>query len=125
MLQADGGTRTAAITGGYVAVELAVQTLIKAGKLESSPIRRPICAVSCVVSGGEVLLDPDYPEDRDAEVDMNFVLTEGMKFVEVQGTAEGEPFDQDTLNKMTELAAVGAGQLFELQQSILSPDFSP
>jgi ribonuclease PH len=119
VIQADGGTRTAAITGGYVAVELAVESLLKRGKIKMSPIRRPICAVSCVVSGDQVLLDPDYLEDRDAEVDMNYVLTEGMKFVEIQGTAEGQPFDQEALTKMSELAALGARQLFEIQQEVL------
>jgi ribonuclease PH len=117
VLQADGGTRTASITGGYVAVELAIKKLIGQGKLEASPIRRPVCAVSCAVFEDEVVLDPNYIEDSGAEVDMNFILTAGDKFIEVQGTAEGEPFDQQLLSEMISLAKSGARQLFEIQQA--------
>jgi ribonuclease PH len=119
VLQADAGTRTASITGGWVAVELAIRKLIAAGKLPQSVRRRPVCAVSCVIAGGEVLLDPDYPEDRDADVDMNFVLVEGGDFIEVQGTAEGAPFGPQALTDMLSLAQRGAGQLFEIQKEVL------
>jgi ribonuclease PH len=119
VLQADAGTRTAAITGGWVAVELAIRKLIASGKISQSMRRRPVCAISCVVSGGQILLDPDYPEDRDADVDMNFVLVEGGDFIEVQGTAEGEPFGQKALSAMLSLAQRGAVQLFEIQKEIL------
>jgi len=118
VLQADAGTRTASITGGWVAVELAIRKLIAAGKLPSVR-RRPVCAVSCVIAGGEILLDPDYPEDRDADVDMNFVLVEGGDFIEVQGTAEGAPFGPRALTDMLTLAQHGAGQLFEIQKGVL------
>jgi ribonuclease PH len=119
VLQADAGTRTAAITGGFVAVELAVRKLIASSKIPESIRRRAICAVSCVVSGGEILLDPDYPEDRDADVDMNFVLVEGGDFIEVQGTAEGQPFGTKILSEMLSLAQRGAGRLFEIQKEVL------
>ncbi len=119
VLQADAGTRTAAITGGWVAVELAVRRLIAVGDLPQSLRRRPVCAVSCVLSGGEVLLDPDYPEDRDADVDMNFVLVEGGDFIEVQGTAEGRPFGPEILSEMLSLARRGARELFKIQKEVL------
>jgi ribonuclease PH len=120
VIQADGGTRTAAITGGYIALELAMQKLIKEGKLERSAIIRPICAVSCVVVDDTVVLDPDYSEDHRADVDMNFVITENNEFIEVQGTAEGKPFSQDTLDQLIRLAHLGADQLFKIQQGNLS-----
>jgi len=119
VLQADAGTRTASITGGWVAAELAIRKLIASGRVAPTIIRRPVCAVSCVISGGEVLLDPDYPEDRDADVDMNFVLMEGGDFIEVQGTAEGKPFGTQALVDMLSLAQRGAKQLFEIQKEVL------
>ena len=119
VLQADAGTRTAAVTGGWVAVELAIRKLIASGKVPQSLRRQPVCAVSCVVAGGEILLDPDYPEDRDADVDMNFVLVEGGDFIEVQGTAERKPFGPQALADMLSLAQRGAGQLFEIQKEVL------
>ncbi len=119
VIQADGGTRTAAITGGFVAVELAVRTLVASGKLPVSPVKRPVCAVSCVVIDGQVLLDPDYSEDSAADVDMNFVMSGENEFIEMQGTAEGEPFDKSLLDGMIELARLGARRLFEAQQGIL------
>ena len=102
-----------------MAVELAIRKLIASGKVPESISRRPICAVSCVVSGGQILLDPDYPEDRDADVDMNFVLVEGGDFIEVQGTAEGKPFGPQALSDMLSLAQRGAGELFEVQKEVL------
>jgi ribonuclease PH len=119
VLQADAGTRTAAITGGWVAVELAIRKLTASGKLPQPLRRRPVCAVSCVVANGEILLDPDYPEDRDADVDMNFVLVEGGDFIEVQGTAEGRPFGTEILTEMLSLAQRGAEKLFEIQKEVL------
>jgi len=119
VLQADGGTRTAAITGGHVAVELAIRSLLSREKITRSPLERKICAVSCAMVNGEVVLDPDYSEDVSADVDMNFVLCEGEGLIEVQGTAEGQPFDRDSLDEMMDLACHGARQLFEMQSQVL------
>jgi ribonuclease PH len=119
VIQADGGTRTAAITGGFVAAELAARKLVANSKLSASPVRLPVCAVSCAVVGGQVLLDPDYSEDSAADVDMNFVLSGKNEFIELQGTAEGKPFDKSLLDKMIELAGLGAQRLFEAQSNIL------
>ncbi len=120
VIQADGGTRTASITGGYIAVELAIRKLQNEGKLPASPTRWPICAVSCVLVNGQVVLDPDYIEDSSADVDMNFVLDAESRFVEIQGTAEGIPFSQKDLSEMIDLAQQGAHQLFAKQQEILA-----
>ncbi|HUU01211.1 MAG TPA: ribonuclease PH [Myxococcota bacterium] len=119
VIQADGGTRTAGITGGFVAVEMAVRKLVAGGKLPASPSKGPVCAVSCAVVDGQVLLDPDYSEDSAADVDMNFVMSGENEFIEVQGTAEGKPFDKALLDRMIELARLGAPGLFEAQQGIL------
>jgi len=121
VLQADGGTRTAAITGGYVALELAVRKLIATGTLETAPLLRPVCGVSCGLVDGEVVLDPDYAEDSRAGVDMNFVLTDGGAFVELQGTAEGTPFEQSVLERMIAMARGGAERLFAAQREVLGP----
>jgi len=119
VLQADGGTRTASITGGYVALVLALKRRVADGKLEGLPALGPVVAVSCGLLEGAVLLDPDYGEDSRLDVDMNFVLAEGGRIVEVQGTAEGEPFLGTQLDEMLALAQEGAQQLFGIQSEAL------
>lgn len=119
VIQADGGTRCAAICGGYVALALAVQTLARKKVLTENPLIQAVCAVSCGVKSGTPILDLDYEEDSSAEVDMNFVLTSDGRFVEVQGTAEHEPFSFDHLVAMKDLALKGARELFAMQKKIL------
>jgi ribonuclease PH len=119
VIQADGGTRTAAVTGGYVALALAVRRLMDEGELTASPIRRAVCAVSCAVLDGRPVLDPCYAEDHRAEVDMNFVIADDGRFVEVQGTAESEPFSSEGLIRMGRLALQGSARLFEIQRDAL------
>jgi len=116
VLQADGGTRTAAITGAYVALALAVNRLREAGVLRGEPLRRPVAAVSVGIVGGAALLDLCYLEDHVAETDMNVVGTEDGRFIEIQGTAEGEPFSRDEMDRLLALAGVGLNRLFELQR---------
>ncbi len=119
VLQADGGTRTAAITGAYVAVELACRTLIRAGKIPASPIKRRIAAVSVGLVDGEPRLDLNYLEDKDASVDMNLVMTEQGEFIEVQGSGEEAVFSGDQLTAMLDLVRSGISRLIEIQNSIL------
>ena len=107
VLQADGGTRTASITGGYVAMALAVRKLLRERQLQSNPIHGQVAAVSVGIVGGEVLLDLDYAEDGEAETDMNVVMNEVGAFIEVQGTAEGHAFRRAELDKMLDFAAAG------------------
>ena len=117
VLQADGGTRTASITGAWVALADAFDKLVEDGLLEKSPIAQHIAAVSVGVVDGEVLLDLEYKEDVDADTDCNVVMTGDGKFVEVQGTAEGVSFDRDELNRMLDLAAVGIDRLVDFQKT--------
>ena len=119
VLQADGGTRTAAITGSYVALVDACEALIKRGALQSSPLHGQIAAVSVGIVEGIPVLDLDYAEDSRAETDMNVVMTDGGAFVEVQGTAEGHAFRRHELDQMLNLAAAGAQRLFALQLEAL------
>jgi ribonuclease PH len=119
VLQADGGTRTAAITGGYVALAQACAGLVAQGRLARSPMRRGVAAVSVGVVGGELLLDLDYGEDSGADMDCNIVMTDGGAFVELQGTAEGEPLPRARLDALIELAANGIRQLLEAQRAAL------
>ncbi|HSB19639.1 MAG TPA: ribonuclease PH [Anaeromyxobacteraceae bacterium] len=120
VIQADGGTRTAAITGGYVALALAVQALRKAGKLGAAPAMRPVAAVSVGILGGQVHLDLDYQEDSTAEVDMNVVATGDGQLVEVQGTAEGKPFGRGDLDRMVDAALAGIARLRQAQERALA-----
>jgi ribonuclease PH len=115
VLQADGGTRTAAITGAYVALADAVDRLRGAGALTGEPLRGSVAAVSVGIVGGQPLLDLCYVEDSTADTDLNVVMTGDGRFVEVQGTAEGEPFDRSVLTGLLDLATVGCGRLTELQ----------
>lgn len=117
--QADGGTRTAAITGGFVALALALNRHLEAGKLTRSPLRDYVAAVSVGVIDGRVLLDLNYGEDSHAEVDMNIVRTGDGRFVEVQGTAEAEPFDRTQMDEMVAAAEVGVEQLIALQRTAI------
>ncbi len=119
VLQADGGTRTASITAGYIALGLAVRGLQEAGVVKAHPLRDHVAAVSCGVVGGSELLDLAYDEDKDAEVDFNVVMTGGGALVEVQGTAEGEPFSRDQLNTMIGFAEEGIRQLVDVQKQAL------
>ncbi len=111
VLEADGGTRCAAITGGYVALELALRRLVSEGKLENVPLTQSVAAVSCGVVDGRALLDLDYPEDSSAEVDANVVMTGDGGLVEVQATAERTPLSRASLDELLALAAAGIDQL--------------
>jgi ribonuclease PH len=119
VLQADGGTRTAAITGSYVALADAVSYLRDRKALHGEPLTGSVAAVSVGIVGGEALLDLNYEEDVRAETDMNLVLTGDGKFVEVQGTAEGEPFDRKLLDGLLDLGATGCAELTRLQREAL------
>jgi len=119
VLQADGGTRTASITGGYVALAEACEALVKRRALAASPLHGQIAAVSVGIVGGVPVLDLDYAEDSQAETDMNVVMNNGGAFVEIQGTAEGHAFRRHELDAMLNLAASGIGHLFALQAQAL------
>src|SRR6202040_2915875 len=120
VIQADGGTRTAAIPGAFVALGLALEKLVEAGTLTSVPLKDFVAAVSVGVVEGEILLDLSYEEDSRADVDMNFVMTPGHKFVEVQATAEPQVFDEHQLDKMIAFARQGVQALIAKQQAVLS-----
>ena len=119
VLQADGGTRTAAITGAWVALALAGRRLVDGGVLKRDPLRDAVAAVSVGIVGGEVLLDLPYAEDARAEVDMNVVMTGSGRLVEVQGTGEAGTFDRDELNRMLDLAGQGIAELIAAQKRAL------
>lgn len=119
VLQADGGTRTASITGSFVALYIALQKMVRDGKIACNPIKEFVAAVSCGLHGDEVLLDLDYDEDSSARADTNFVLTESGKIVEVQGTAEGEPFDKEQFETLFALAQNAIADLIKLQKQAL------
>ncbi len=120
VIQADGGTRTASITGAYVALHDAISTLLKNGKLAQNPLKQAVAAISVGVYKGTPVLDLDYIEDSDCDTDMNVVMNADGGFVEIQGTAEGEPFSRDAMNAMLDLAASGIGQLISKQNEALS-----
>ena len=115
VLQADGGTRTASITGAWIALADAVETLLEQGLIKKSPLKDSVAAISSGIVKGQPVLDLDYVEDSGAEVDMNFVMTGDGRFVEVQGTAEEEPFTADQLDALRELASHGCRELTTLQ----------
>ena len=119
VLQADGGTRTASVTGGYVALAAACRRLVEVGILKQSPLHDSVAAISVGVVGGEILLDLAYAEDSRAEVDMNVVQTGSGRLVEVQGTGEGGTFDRKLLDRMLDVAEKGIGELTELQARAL------
>jgi ribonuclease PH len=120
VIQADGGTRTASITGAYVALHDAISTLLKSGKITESPLKDSIAAISVGMHQGQAVLDLDYIEDSDCDTDMNVVMTGNGGFVEIQGTAEGEPFSRDAMDAMLDLAAYGIKQLTVKQKEVLS-----
>src|SRR5450432_3847777 len=120
VLQADGGTRTAAISGSYVALADAVATLLKRRELAQNPLHGQVAAVSVGIVAGVAVLDLDYAEDSEAETDMNVVMNGGGGFVEVQGTAEGHAFRRHELDELLNLAAAGIGQLLALQRQALA-----
>lgn len=119
VIQADGGTRTASITGAFVALGLALQKLVEAGTLPIVPLKDFIAAISVGIVDGEILLDLCYEEDSRADVDMNFVMTAGHKLVEVQATAEHQVFDEAQLGKMIGLASKGVQELIAKQKAVL------
>ncbi|MDD2715243.1 MAG: ribonuclease PH [Candidatus Wallbacteria bacterium] len=120
VIQADGGTRTAAICGGFVALSDAVAKLLESGKLKQNPVREYLAAVSVGIVGGELHLDLDYDLDSKAEVDMNVVLTESGRFVELQGTAEHNPFSEAELKSLLVLARRGIKKIISLQKKVLA-----
>ncbi len=119
VLQADGGTRTAAITGGYVALALATQQLIERGDLTQSPIHGQVAAVSVGLYDGTAVLDLDYAEDAEAETDMNIVMNEAGGLIEIQGTAEGHAFLREELDRLLDLAGRGIEELLQAQRAVL------
>jgi len=119
VIQADGGTRTASITGGYVALEDAVNSAINEGLIESNPIKEMIASVSVGIQEGNALLDLNYKEDSTAETDMNVVMNNKNNFIEIQGTSEKRPFTYQELERMLDLAKKGISELFEYQNSAL------
>jgi ribonuclease PH len=119
VIQADGGTRTASITGGYVALAEAIKSLMNEGELDDNPLTGSIASISVGIFEGAPILDLDYPEDSNAETDMNVVMDDSGRFIEVQGTAEGHPFSRDELNAMLDLAGKGITELSAIQQSVL------
>ena len=120
VLQADGGTRTASITGAYVAAQDAVSHLLRSGAITQNPIRQAVAAISVGMLDGTALLDLEYLEDSSCDTDMNVVMTANAGLVEVQGTAEGEPFTEAQMNAMLGLARKGIKELLQLQQQALS-----
>src|SRR5688572_11107660 len=119
VIQADGGTRTAAITGAWVALRDSLETVMKSSKLASNPLKDHVAAVSCGILGGRPVLDLDYAEDSVAETDANFVVTGKGGIVEVQATAEGKPFEEAAFLEMLQLAKAGIAELISLQQAAL------
>ena len=119
VIQADGGTRTASITGGFVALADALRSLRNSGQLDITPLTGRVASVSVGIYQGTPVLDLDYPEDCNAETDMNVVMNDKGQFIEVQGTAEGHAFDQDELNAMLALAKKGVTELLESQKEAL------
>ena len=117
VLQADGGTRCASITGGWVALRLAVQKLMKAGDLVTDPLISPVAAISCGIYAGQPVLDLDYPEDSEAGVDGNFILLGNGQLIEVQMSAEGSTFSRDQMNTLMDLAEKGVSELVAAQMA--------
>jgi len=116
VIQADGGTRCASITGGWVALRLAVNKLLKTGDVVSDPLVDPVAAVSCGIYASQPVLDLDYPEDSDAGVDGNFIMTESGRLIEVQMSAEGATFSRDQMNSLMDLAEKGVSELVSAQK---------
>ena len=119
VIQADGGTRTASITGGFLALYLAVQRLMKEGKITENPIKYQVAAVSVGMVQGVPMLDLAYEEDSQADVDLNVAMTSDLKYVEIQGTSEGEPLSEEDLQKLLSLAKKGIKELIEKQREMM------
>ena len=119
VIQADGGTRCAAVTGGYVALVLAVRWLMERGRIAENPVRDYVAAISAGLWNGELILDLDYDEDCVAEMDSNFVVSGDGKFIEIQATGEQHPFDRDQISKLMDMASAGCKKLIELQKQVL------
>jgi len=119
VIQADGGTRTASITGGFVALYDAMRFAVQNGIIERNPIKNMVSAISVGIVDGEPMLDLCYEEDYKAEVDMNVVMTADGRFIEIQGTAEGEPFARETLHNLLSLAEKGIKELFKIQKEVI------
>lgn len=117
VLQADGGTRCASITGGWIALRLAVNKLMKAGDVISDPLADPVAAVSCGIYAGQPVLDLDYPEDSEAGVDGNFIMTGSRRLIEVQMSAEGSTYSREQMNQLMDLAEKGVSELVEVQKA--------
>jgi len=115
VIQADGGTRCASITGGWVALRVAVNKLMKIGDVVSDPLVDPVAAISCGIYAGQPVMDLDYPEDSEAGVDGNFIMTQSGKLIEVQMSAEGSTFSRDQMNQLMDLAGKGVGELAAMQ----------
>lgn len=120
VLQADGGTRCASITGGWVALRLAVDELLNSGRITTDPVTDHVAAVSCGIYGGQPILDLDYPEDSEASVDGNFVMTSAGRLVEVQTSAEGETFSRNEMSALLDLAGLGARALVAAQKDAIA-----
>ena len=119
VIQADGGTRCASITGGWVALRLAVNKLMKSGDIRMNPLEVPVAAVSCGIYAGQPVLDLDYPEDSEAGTDGNFVMLGTGKLIEIQMSAEGSTYSRQQMNELLDLAEIGIGQLVEIQRSVV------
>jgi ribonuclease PH len=115
VIQADGGTRTASITGGFVALKIAVDKLVRKGRLHQNPLTDSVAAISCGIKGSELLVDLNYLEDSSADLDMNVVLTQSGKILEIQGTAEGTAFTKEDVNKIIDASQETLNPIFELQ----------
>ncbi|QIK39826.1 ribonuclease PH [Pontivivens nitratireducens] len=120
VIQADGGTRCASITGGWVALRLAINKLLKAGDLKNDPLSTHVAAISCGIYGGQPVLDLDYAEDSAAGTDANFVMTGEGGMIEVQGSAEGAPFSRDELTRLLDLASSGVDDLVAAQKAAVA-----
>jgi ribonuclease PH len=124
VIQADGGTRTAAISGAYVALAIAMQRLVSAGALRTNPLHGQVAAISVGIYRGTPVLDLDYPEDSEAETDMNIVMNDAGRFIEVQGTAEGHAFTDDEFNAMIALARAGIADIIAAQTEAIDAALS-
>ena len=120
VLQADGGPRCASITGGWVALKLAVNQLLKQGTIKTDPLTSPVAAISCGIYAGQPVLDLDYPEDSEAGVDGNFIMLGNGQMIEVQMSAEGATYSRDQMNQLIDLAELGVGQLVAKQLAAVS-----
>jgi ribonuclease PH len=117
VIQADGGTRCAAITGGWVALRMAINNLLKSGLIKSDPLSNNVAAISCGIYGGVPVLDLDYNEDSEAGTDANFVMSGDMKLIEIQGSAEGAPFSRDEFTQLLNLSEIGIKSLIQAQKT--------